>query len=217
VTDSKFHRVMRYYSETNGQIIVDGQFIFPLTSPVPLLNAIDTDTSGNVYVVNSFAHNITVLDPGLDSVRAKYGEEGFNPGQFYFPADIYIDGDRVQISERWEDSSGIQSFILTEGQPKKASEIMPRRFSLHQNYPNPFNSQTTINFDLPVKGEAELIIYNILGQKVVTLIKEPMAAGSHNTIWDGRNSAGEAVSSGIYFAVLRVGWQRDFKKLLLLK
>jgi hypothetical protein len=217
VTDSKFRRVMGYYSETSGPIYVESEHVFPLTLPVPLLNAVDTDTNGYVYVVNAFAHNIAILTPGLDTLISVYGNKGHSPGLFDSPSDIYIDRGEVQVCELWGDSSGIQSFHINSGYPKKEAEVVPKSFSLHQNYPNPFNSQTKIQFDLPSTGIVELAIYNILGQKITTLINQPLPAGSHSIIWDGHNGNGQTVSSGIYFVRLRASDQTEVKKLLLLK
>jgi hypothetical protein len=73
-------------------------------------------------------------------------------------------------------------------------------FILHGNYPNPFNSMTTIRFDLPATGNVRLEIYNLMGQKVATLIDGWMSAGNHSIRWD---AAG--FSSGIYFYKLTVG------------
>ncbi|MCD4707734.1 MAG: T9SS type A sorting domain-containing protein [Candidatus Sabulitectum sp.] len=74
----------------------------------------------------------------------------------------------------------------------------PSSFSL-QNYPNPFKPTTTISYQLSVSANVTLGIYNILGQKVRTLVDENQNAGEHFAIWDGRDSSGQPVSSGVYF------------------
>ena len=78
----------------------------------------------------------------------------------------------------------------------------PISFQLHQNYPNPFKSSTTISYRLGQSGETTLTVYNTLGQEVRTLVSRQQAAGPHEIRWDGRNSAGTRVSSGVY--VLRI-------------
>lgn len=78
-------------------------------------------------------------------------------------------------------------------------EIKPQEFLLHQNYPNPFNPTTTINYSLPASGEVMINIYNILGQKIKTLVTERKAAGKYNVVWSGLNDYGNQVGSGIYF------------------
>ena len=90
--------------------------------------------------------------------------------------------------------------------------IIPSMFDLMQNYPNPFNSTTKIRFALPKKEYVTLEIYNMLGQKLYTLLKQEMNAGYHQVQFDG-----SSLSSGIYFYSIQAGTFRDMKKLILLK
>ncbi len=76
---------------------------------------------------------------------------------------------------------------------------LPDQFALLQNYPNPFNPETIISYRLPVSSEIELSIYNLLGQKVRTLVSKRQPAGQYEINWDGRDERGEKVSGGIYF------------------
>jgi hypothetical protein len=76
---------------------------------------------------------------------------------------------------------------------------IPEKYSLFQNYPNPFNPSTTIRFALPEQTQVTLDVYNLLGQRVATLIAgEVYHAGYHNVGWDGRDQSGRPVASGIY-------------------
>ncbi len=90
-------------------------------------------------------------------------------------------------------------------------------FELKQNYPNPFNPSTTIAYSLPKTTAVELIIYNMLGQKVRTLVHTVQAAGQYQVTWNGRDDAGNPVSSGFYFYQLRTLDGLQVKKMLLLK
>ena len=94
---------------------------------------------------------------------------------------------------------------------------IPQEYALHQNYPNPFNPTTTIRYDLPEDAQVYLVIYNILGQEVTTLISEKQPAGFHRIIWDSKNQFGKPVSPGIYFYLLKTNHFSDSKKLVLLK
>jgi parallel beta-helix repeat protein len=86
------------------------------------------------------------------------------------------------------------------------------------NYPNPFNPTTTINYSLKENSKIELNIYNIKGRKVKTIVNEKLEQGLHKIIWDGTNSNGKAVGSGIYFYKLNVNGKTEaVKKCLLLK
>jgi len=98
------------------------------------------------------------------------------------------------------------------GRPVKVTTVkkaIPSAFALYPNYPNPFNPATNISFALPVDSRVSLKIYNIAGQLVRTVVNETMPAGNHTVTWDGINSSGEKVASGIYFYRLNAG---DFSK-----
>ena len=89
--------------------------------------------------------------------------------------------------------------------------------ALDQNHPNPFNPATTIHFVLPTRERATLTVYDTSGHKVRTLLDEVGALGGHDVAWDGRNDAGTAVGSGVYFYRLTAGKQTETKKMTLLK
>jgi len=76
---------------------------------------------------------------------------------------------------------------------------IPEKFELHQNYPNPFNPATKIKFDLPEPSKVKLEIFNVLGQRVITLKDQNYSAGYKEVIWDGKSSSGIEISSGLYF------------------
>ena len=91
-------------------------------------------------------------------------------------------------------------------------------FQLFQNYPNPFNPQTTISYQLPSSINVSLIIFDVLGQEVQTLVNENKSAGCNSVTWDGKDNWGQPVSSGVYFYQLKAGNEfLQTKKLLLIK
>jgi hypothetical protein len=94
---------------------------------------------------------------------------------------------------------------------------LPQQYDLGQNYPNPFNPTTEIEFALPKGGQVNLVVYNVLGQEVKTLVNGQMDAGSHKVQWDGTNSQGQSVSSGIYFYRLSAEQYNATRKMLMLK
>jgi flagellar hook assembly protein FlgD len=95
---------------------------------------------------------------------------------------------------------------------------IPSGVSLVQNYPNPSNPSTTIEYQLPSRGNVHMSIYNSLGELVRTLIAgETKESGSQTVVWDGRKDAGNPVSSGAYFYHIRVNDQLQAKKMLLLQ
>jgi hypothetical protein len=94
----------------------------------------------------------------------------------------------------------------------KKEKTIPLHFQLYQNYPNPFNSRTVISWQLAVGNNVDLSIYNILGQKVATLVSEKQAAGYHRVEWDASEYA-----SGLYFCKLKAGGYTKVRKLLLIR
>ena len=90
--------------------------------------------------------------------------------------------------------------------------IVPQTLALEQNYPNPFNPLTQINFSLPVNGKTELTVYNILGQKVKTLVNKVMPAGIYHVQFNA-----ESLATGTYVYELRAGNKVIRKRMILLK
>jgi hypothetical protein len=96
--------------------------------------------------------------------------------------------------------------------------VVPKEYELSQNYPNPFNPSTTIRYGVPMDSKVDIVIYNVLGQRVATLVSGTLTAGYHNVVWNAGN-----LSSGVYFSVMRctsISTGKDFrsvKKLMLLK
>ncbi|MBK7090735.1 MAG: T9SS type A sorting domain-containing protein [bacterium] len=96
-------------------------------------------------------------------------------------------------------------------------EVLPTEFTLMQNYPNPFNAETAIEFNLPQASWVRLVVLNILGQEIAVLVDEPLTAGRKMTTWNGLDSSGKPVSSGVYFYRIIAGSQLISKKMVLLK
>ena len=94
---------------------------------------------------------------------------------------------------------------------------LPDRFHLNQNMPNPFNPSTVIGYQLPEAGLVRLAIYNLLGQEVRVLVNETKEAGSFTATWDGADSMGRRVASGVYLYRIRAGAFSASRRMLLLK
>jgi hypothetical protein len=103
-------------------------------------------------------------------------------------------------------------FMLT-----KASNVIPIEFSLSQNYPNPFNPVTTIKFGVPEESKVSLLIFDLLGREVKTLINGNLKPGFHKVIWNGTDHFEKQVATGMYFTVMQSGDFRDVRKMVLLK
>jgi len=103
----------------------------------------------------------------------------------------------------------------------KAGQVaLPKAFALSQNSPNPFNPSTTIAYAVPDGAGAvrvALAVYNLRGQKVVTLVDELKEAGEYKVTWDGINQGGQKVSSGVYFYRMTAGDYSAVRKMVILK
>jgi Ca-activated chloride channel family protein len=99
-------------------------------------------------------------------------------------------------------------------------KVVPGQFKLYANYPNPFNPETTIRYNLPADQSSYRVIikiYNTLGELIITLRDEQQRPGMYQLTWDGRNTQGQAVPSGVYFLTLEAGNFKASQKMLLVK
>jgi hypothetical protein len=95
---------------------------------------------------------------------------------------------------------------------RTSSSFVPTSMVLDQNYPNPFNPSTTIVYGIPSAMKVSMIVYNVLGQEVMTLVNELQTAGMHELVFDASR-----LSSGVYFYRLTAANAVSTKKMVLLK
>ena len=161
----------------------------------------------------STSPNTGTIQPGGNAVvnvvmDATYLELGIYTGNLAIHGeDMNHPLDMINIPVTLEVVTGIED----------QTSILPREFTLDQNYPNPFNARTEIRYALPVDSDVKLEVYNVLGQKVTTLVNEKQKAGYHLFVWDGTNSSGATVSSGMYMYKLITSDKVFVKKMLMLK
>jgi len=120
----------------------------------------------------------------------------------------------------FSDSLGLFGPIAVSARTDVAAsgeDRLPSQFGLAQNYPNPFNPETTIEYQVPRIARVRMMVFNILGQQIRTLVNEVREAGRHHVIWDGRDHSGRPVASGIYFCQMTAGSYRQTRKMTLLK
>jgi len=94
---------------------------------------------------------------------------------------------------------------------------IPTVFALHQNYPNPFNPTTTLRYDLPDDTQVRIMIYDIMGRKVKSLVNNHQNAGFKSVVWDATNDLAQPVSAGMYLYQISAGDYTSVKKMVLLK
>ena len=119
-----------------------------------------------------------------------------------------VDGIMVDLSGNTDAIFAIKTNFVT---PDKLE------YALNQNMPNPFNPSTMIKYQLPESGDVKIVVYNLLGQEVRTLVHEYMDAGYHSIVWDGMDKLGKQVASGIYIYRLSVADFVQSRRMMLLK
>jgi hypothetical protein len=129
-----------------------------------------------------------------------------------FAIPISGDGTIDLIETELSDYNGNLLTVTKSEQP-----ILPKTFALHQNYPNPFNATTQIIYEVPKTAHVKIDIFNIIGQKVVTLIDCEESAGVHAIEWNGLDRSGDRATSGVYLYRLTTDNFTSEKKMVLLK
>ena len=124
---------------------------------------------------------------------------------------VFVQNDDTK--EIWQATKLDLSTLNYVGADNDAPEL---KFAL-SNYPNPFNPTTTISFSIPNDGKVNLEVFNAKGQKVKTLVNERKTAGSHSIVWNGTDSRGNTLNSGVYFYKIKSDRFTSTKKMILLK
>ena len=119
---------------------------------------------------------------------------------------------RGTIARATTDVTG--SFAVAVGRAR--GRALPDGFALGQNYPNPFNPSTIIPYHLSASSHVRLEVFNLLGQRLATLVDAEQVAGAHTALWDATNAAGQAVSAGVYIYRLTVGTKRQTGRMVLI-
>lgn len=191
-------------------------------------NAVDLalDHSGNIYVTGFSSETLTSLDyatikynaEGIEQWVIKYnGTANSDDAAMSVAVDdldnVYVTGVSLGIGTgpdyatvKYSQSTGISQI----------SSIIPEQFSLSQNYPNPFNPNTIINYELRVTSYAKLVVYDIMGREVTTLVNEKQSPGTYQVEFSA--TGGESgLPSGVYFYRLTAGEFTDTKRMMIVK
>jgi len=130
----------------------------------------------------------------------------------------------LDLSLRFQILTKYTAFYVDPDDPNTTDfeddQINPQKFALHQNFPNPFNPQTTIRYTLPSDAQlydVTIKIYDMLGRLVMVLVKSKQGAGSYSVVWNGKDSFGNAVPSGVYLYAIKAGAYKETRKMILLK
>ncbi|MGB2697865.1 MAG: FlgD immunoglobulin-like domain containing protein [Candidatus Zixiibacteriota bacterium] len=200
-----------------------GSLQFPVQGKLPGIGyLIPKDTSVYpVEVIYTFNSAYDTSDLEGKPVAIRYLGDDYKFVFFNFPLYYIQEEQAIQVLHQALRDLGV---IPTAVPQEPVEELSVVSFSLKQNYPNPFNLTTTIPFTVHGKRKTEnspihttLSIYNILGQKVRTLVDEKKLPGEYKVNWDGKDEKGNEVGSGIYLYRLKAEDYEQVKKMVLLK
>ncbi|MFQ5708440.1 MAG: FlgD immunoglobulin-like domain containing protein [bacterium] len=168
----------------------------------------------NVFRATSAnARSNGTLITSLNATTISFLDENLNKGTFFYQVTAVYD-----LGESGP-SNEVQVEITTTAVADETPGL-PTQYALQQNHPNPFNPTTLIKYSIPVSHSNQTVrlqIYNILGQKIRTLIAQKQTAGEYTIAWDGSSDLGVQVSSGVYVYQLRAGNFVQSKKMVLLR
>ncbi len=194
------------------------------------------DLDSETELIQNNLYNVTVLYDGIDYEIYINGEldafTSFSGLILTTPIDFMI-GQVLPGNNQYNfkgvlDDIRIYNYALSYGNIQALYDFVtgledqqdtktPENYSLLQNYPNPFNGETTIKFQVSNESNVKLEIFNVLGEKVKTLVDEKKSSGFYSVRWDSRNDASKIMNSGIYFIRFISNNFSEIKKMLLLK
>ena len=195
-----------------------------------LINGLVANSSSRVLqaidgaMVYSTDLNGNILGYAISDGTGNYAITGIAPGTFNVFADAvgYTSTGSIESGPSYNtDGTASPSTADLSLTPETVTAVIPpphpTTYSLEQNYPNPFNPTTQIAFSIEQSEHVSVAVFNILGQKVATLLDGQMNSGSHIVMWDGRNQHGDAMPSGVYFYRLSTPNFTAVRKMVLLK
>ena len=176
-----------------------------LTAGVGTVDALtQTGAATGAYAVGALAGAGVDVNDSDHDFDGTNGRLVFQVGNNCIPRNQY-----VAVQSNWVNTgtAGVNS----------DESLIPKEFALYDNYPNPFNPTTQIAVDLPEAATTEITVWNIMGQRVATLYTGDLNAGHHTLNFDGRDSNGKQLTSGMYLYRVAAGKYNATKKMTLMK
>jgi hypothetical protein len=171
------------------------------------------ENSGSIgsVVINGLTFWPTIANIQKEWAKRFYSPENYSVAEaietFVIPTSYYL----RRVINFWGDPSLKLKYDATVNVEEPISEI-PEDFVLYSNYPNPFNNSTKISYEIPIQSYVSIILYDVLGREVATLVNEVKPSGKHQFSFVENN-----LVSGVYFYTLRAGNYTQTKKMILLK
>ena len=230
--NTRYYFQMRAVSSVGAGAPSDSTWGTPKAVPEQVMNVVAVAGDGQVTLTWNAANDTTITKyqyrhrprgnniwssatdiPGSNAATTSYTVTGLTNNTRYDFV-LYAVND---IGVSWIPSKTIYATpTVAAGKPALELDI-PDTFSVAQNYPNPFNPETIITYELPQSEHVKLVIYNVLGQEIRTLVNDLKPPGRYVVVWDSRDELGHPVSSGIYLYRMVAGDFVQRKKMLILK
>ncbi len=192
-----------YVDQNAGTVRIT--YLSDIVLPLPTISTTNGLIATIMFKISDFA---PVAFLPIDSINL----DTTITGGFRFLTRIELVDDQGQVSVTPVFNPGLVKVVLSTGINDDIKQGLPISFALDQNYPNPFNPTTTIRYSVPKSGIVNLEVFNILGQKIETLVDKFQSTGVYNIEFDGKNHA-----SGIYFYRLTKGNSSLTKKMVMIK
>ncbi|MCK4301698.1 MAG: T9SS type A sorting domain-containing protein [candidate division Zixibacteria bacterium] len=184
------------------------------------LPVIETTVSMSVPVTGAVVRDDLLYTVGEDGVGV-FSLDGLYPSLIDYGGRtgdfLSVDGNLMATTN----GESVHLYFLQDGLLTDVdewdTEPLPEQCVLLQNYPNPFNPHTWIDYSLPRRSSVRLVVFNLLGQVVRTIVDGERAAGHHTAFWDARDETGTPVASGVYFYRLTAGDVVESRKMVLIR
>jgi len=174
---------------------------------------LNTTTTSTGLITITINYNEAALTVPESTLRLLHWDKSLTPDGW---VDITTSLSTVQNTIMGQTTS-LSPFVIGAGSVTAVGDT-PSTFALHQNIPNPFNPTTTITYDVAAGGaRVSIAVFDASGRLVRTLLDEHRPAGTQAVDWDGRDSSGRPVSSGVYFYRMTSGSFSESKRMVLLK
>ena len=169
------------------------------------------------FTIASYLTNDQLKGLGNSTIGQKYFYKDTRIDQkinyWYKLVDVDINGKRTE--------HGPLSILVGSGGSSTLASFARDQYYLFPNFPNPFNAGTYISFNLPENKigdyKTRVIVYNMVGEEVRTLLNDDLSAGMHKIYWDGKNDRGNSLASGIYFYAIQTESFKQYRKMIMLK
>jgi hypothetical protein len=215
ITDNNGHHQTLYFGKDGSNKIDASYFELPPTGPE---SAFDVRFASNrcvellpAAIDNAVNYTINVRGEAYPLTIA-WKIKGDHPASYVMHTDAAskqtLSGEGKIVLSQPVKSLSLDAF---------AGTAVPMVFSLSRNYPNPFNPTTSLVVGLPAAGHVDVAVYNVLGQKVKTLLNADRAAGFHTVEWNGLNENNEPASTGMYFVKMASGAFNAVQKIMMMK